>query len=253
MKISSWNVNGLRAIYKKGFLDWLKKEKAEIICLQETKAHQDQLPEAILNIPGFFSYFSQPEKKGYSGVALFTKEKPLKISYNFKKDFDSEGRFIKAEYKKFTLYNIYFPNGNASPQRLEYKMAFYESLLKEIISENKKGHEIIFCGDVNTAHKEIDLSRAKANEKNSGFLPREREWIDKVINSGFIDTFRIFNSKAENYTWWDLKTRARDRNIGWRIDYFFISQNFKKQLESATINNRAMGSDHCPISIELNL
>jgi len=252
MKISSWNINGLRAIYKKGFLDWLKKEKAEIICLQETKAHQDQLPEDILNIPGFFSYFSHPEKKGYSGVALFTKEKPLKISYNFKKASDSEGRLIKAEYKKFTLYNVYFPNGKASPQRLEYKMAFYESFLKEIISERKKGNEVIFCGDVNTAHKEIDLSRAKANEKNSGFLPQERDWIDKVINSGFIDTFRIFNSKAENYTWWDLKTRARDRNIGWRIDYFFISQNLKKQLMSATINNRAMGSDHCPISIKLN-
>jgi exodeoxyribonuclease-3 len=252
MKISAWNVNGLRAAYKKGFLNWLKEEKSDIVCLQETKAHQDQLPEDILNISGFFSYFSKPEKKGYSGVALYTKEKPLKINFNFKKEFDSEGRFIKAEYKKFTLYNVYFPNGKASSQRLKYKMDFYEDFLKEIITENKKGHEVIFCGDINTAHKEIDLSRPKANEKTSGFLPQERAWIDKVISNGFIDTFRVFNSKAENYTWWDLKTRARERNIGWRIDYFFISKNLKKQLKSASINNRAMGSDHCPISIELN-
>jgi exodeoxyribonuclease-3 len=252
MKISSWNVNGLRAAYKKGFLDWLKKEGADIICLQETKAHQEQLPEDIINIPGFFSYFSRPEKKGYSGVALYSKEKPLKVSFAFKKEFDGEGRLVKAEYKNFTLYNVYFPNGKASLQRLKYKMDFYKAFLNEIKNESKKARGVIFCGDVNTAHKEIDLARPKANENTSGFLPQERAWIDEVINKGFVDAFRVFNSKGDNYTWWDLKSKARERNVGWRIDYFFISKNLKENLKSASINNRAMGSDHCPITITLN-
>jgi exodeoxyribonuclease-3 len=253
IKLFSWNVNGLRAIYKKGFLDWVKKNEADIICLQETKAHEDQLPEELINPDKYTSYFSKPEKKGYSGVALYTRKQPDKLSYSLKKAFDSEGRYIKAEYNKFTLYNVYFPNGKASDKRLEYKMDFYEAFLKEIIAENKKGRGVIFCGDVNTAHKEIDLARPKQNENNSGFLPQERAWIDKVIDKGFIDTFRAFNSQGENYTWWDLKTRARDRNVGWRLDYFFISKDLKKFLKSAAINKRAMGSDHCPVSIELNL
>lgn len=252
LKLSSWNVNGLRAVYKKGFINWLKNNDADIVCLQETKAHKEQLPEELLDLDNYSCYFSRPDKKGYSGVGLFTNIKPEKIDYSLDKKFNSEGRYIKAQYKKFTLYNVYFPNGKASTKRLNYKMAFYEAFLNEIISENKKGRGVIFCGDVNTAHQEIDLARPRQNEKVSGFLPRERAWIDRVISKGFIDTFRVFNSEGQNYTWWDLKSRARDRNVGWRLDYFFISKDLITYLQSASIDNRTMGSDHCPVSITLN-
>ena len=251
-QLLSWNVNGIRAIYKKGFLDWFKKENPDVLCLQETKAHPDQLVDELKNVDGFESFFSAAERKGYSGVVTYTKLKPLTVQQGIgKKEFDSEGRFIITEFDEFTLFNIYFPNGKASSERLQYKMEFYDTFLKlckKLLKQNKK---IVVCGDVNTAHKEIDIARPKENSDVSGFLPQEREWIDKFLAAGFLDTFRIFNNDPDQYTWWDMVTRARERNVGWRIDYFYASENLKKNIVSAAIHSSVMGSDHCPIELEL--
>ena len=252
LRLISWNVNGIRAGHKKGLLDWFKKEKPDMLCLQETKAHPDQLVDELKNVEGYKSYFSSAEKKGYSGVVIYTKRKPLNVQHGIEiKKFDSEGRFIITEFEEFILFNIYFPNGKASPERLQYKMDFYDSFLKHCKKLLKQGKKIVICGDVNTAHKEIDLARPKENSKTSGFLPEEREWIDKFLAAGFIDTFRMFNQEPENYTWWDMVTRARDRNVGWRIDYFYASENLKDNIKSASILSSVMGSDHCPIELQL--
>ncbi len=253
MELLSWNVNGVRAVNKKGYWDWVYQNKADIICLQETKAWEEQLPEKIKKIPGFRSYFSKPERKGYSGVALYSRLEPLEINYSFgDRRFDNEGRVIFARFSDFVLFNIYFPNGKASKERLRYKMEFYESFLEKAKELKDKGEKVIICGDVNTAHREIDLARPKENEKTSGFLPEEREWIDRLLGAGFIDTFRVFTQEGENYSWWDLKTRARERNVGWRIDYFIVSENLKEKLEDAFILPEIYGSDHCPVGITLS-
>jgi exodeoxyribonuclease-3 len=254
IRILSWNVNGLRSAYKKGFLDWFSKEKPDILCLQETKAKEEQLPSDLKEVKGYYSYFSSAERKGYSGVALYTKLKPESIKTGFRiKKFDNEGRIQIIDYKSFILFNIYFPNGKASRERLNYKMDFYDSFLIYVDKLKNKGKKLIICGDVNTAHKEIDLARPKENEKISGFLPEERAWIDKFLSHGYIDTFRMFNQKPGQYTWWDLKSRARERNVGWRIDYFYVSENLKKNIKSSKMLTNVMGSDHCPISIEITL
>ena len=252
LRLISWNVNGIRASHKKGLLNWFKKEKPDMLCLQETKAHPDQLVEELKNVDGYDSYFSSAEKKGYSGVVTYTKLKPKIFQQGVGiKKFDSEGRFIITEFEEFILFNIYFPNGKASGERLQYKMDFYDSFLKHCKKLLKQGKKIVVCGDVNTAHKEIDLARPKENSQTSGFLPEEREWIDKFLAAGFIDTFRMFNQEPENYTWWDMVTRARDRNVGWRIDYFYASENLKDNIVSASILSSVMGSDHCPIELAL--
>ncbi|MGA7839132.1 MAG: exodeoxyribonuclease III [Ignavibacteriaceae bacterium] len=252
IRILSWNVNGLRAVHKKGFLDWFKKEQPDILCLQETKAQEEQLPDEVRNVEGYHSYFSSAVKKGYSGVAIYSKEKPKSVKKGFGiEKFDSEGRILVAEYSNFTLINIYYPNGKAREERLRYKMDFYDAFLKFANKLKKKGKNLIICGDVNTAHKEIDLARPKPNEKVSGFLPEERAWMDKFFANGYLDTFRMFNEEPENYTWWDVISRARDRNVGWRIDYFFISESLKNKIKDAFIMSDVMGSDHCPIGIEI--
>ena len=252
IRLLSWNVNGLRAAYKKGFLDWFNSEQPDIMCLQETKAMKEQLPSELQDVAGYHTYYSSAEKKGYSGVAVYSKEKPLDVKTGIGiEKFDSEGRFLILEYKNFVLFNIYYPNGKARAERLKYKMDFYEAFLEYANALKRKGKKIVVCGDVNTAHKEIDLARPKQNQKTSGFLPEEREWIDKFLNDGYLDTFRMFNDEPENYTWWDMVTRARERNVGWRIDYFFISESLKKNIESAFIMKDVMGSDHCPVGIEL--
>jgi len=203
-------------------------------------------------LTGTNRFFSSAERKGYSGTATYTKVNPVKIENGIGiKKFDSEGRFLITEFDEFVLFNIYFPNGKAKKERLQYKMDFYEAFLKHLKKLLKQDKKIVICGDVNTAHKEIDLARPKANEKISGFLPEEREWIDKLLETGFTDTFRKFNQKPEQYTWWDMMTRARDRNVGWRIDYFFISDNLNDNLKNAIILPEVMGSDHCPVGIEL--
>ncbi len=255
MKILSWNVNGLRAVHRKeAFLPWVKEHDADIICLNETKSHKVQLPKALTEIEGYHSYFGEADRKGYSGVAIYTKKKPITIRCGFSDDTcDPEGRILLAEYDKFYLYCIYFPNGKASAERLQFKMDFYHAFLDHAESMRASGKGIIVCGDVNTAHKEIDLARPKANENTSGFLPKERKWIDSLISYGYIDTFRKFNKDPDHYTWWDMKSRARDRNVGWRIDYFFISSELKNRLRDAFIQRDVLGSDHCPIGIEINL
>ncbi|HNV47157.1 MAG TPA: exodeoxyribonuclease III [Spirochaetota bacterium] len=248
----SWNVNGIRAISKKGFADWLRAEGPDVLCLQETKAELEQFPKDVLAVEGYHLYASSAEKKGYSGTATFTKVEPEKVEYGIgEKRFDSEGRFVITHYEKFILFNIYFPNGGASTERLQYKLDFYDAFLEYIDALVKKKKNVVFCGDVNTAHREIDLARPKENEKNSGFMPIERAWIDRAVERGWVDTFRMFNDKPEQYTWWDYKTKARERNIGWRIDYFFANKGFADAVMASTIMPDVEGSDHCPVALEL--
>jgi len=252
MRVISWNVNGLRAAHKKGFLDWFNGESPDIMCLQETKAHEEQLPEEIRSISGYNSYFSTPEKKGYSGVGLYTKKAPENVQFGFGDRFDSEGRTIIADFGDFVLFNIYFPNGKRSAERLQYKMDFYDAFLAYAEKTKKSGKHVVVCGDVNTAHKEIDLARPKENVKVSGFLPEERAWMDEFLGKGYKDTLRIFNQEPGNYSYWDQMTKARDRNVGWRIDYFFVDQGFTDRLTGAFILSDVMGSDHCPVGIEIS-
>ena len=250
----SWNVNGLRAVHKKGFLDWFEKEAPDILCLQETKADEDQLPSSLRHVEGYNAYFSSGERKGYSGVALYTKRKPGHVAYGFGVDaFDKEGRIIIADYEDFVLFNIYYPNGRSSEERLKYKMEFYDAFLEFVDKMKQEGRSIVVCGDMNTAHKEIDLARPKANETTSGFLPQERAWMDKFISHGYVDIFREFNKSPEQYTYWDQMTKARERNVGWRIDYFFVDEKFTKRVSAAYILPEVMGSDHCPVGIEIDL
>ena len=255
MKIISWNTNGLRATVKQGhFTPLFDKEKPDIVCLQETKAEPDQLPEEVRNLKGYYSYFSHPkEKKGYSGVAIYSKEKPLEVSEGMGiKNLDDEGRLLVAKFKNFTIINGYYPNGGQGPHRLKYKLEFYEAFLKFILKLRKNGENVIFCGDVNTAHEEIDLARPKANEENTGFLPIERAWLSKVIKNDFIDIWRQRNpGKKDVYTYWDIKTGARARNVGWRIDYFFVDKKLASKVKDAGMLTNYMGSDHCPIYLEL--
>lgn len=252
LKILSWNVNGLRAVYKKGFLDWFLTERPDILCLQETKAAEAQVPRELKEVEGYRSYFASAERKGYSGVALYSKAEPENVKTGFGvKRFDAEGRTLVANFGEFILFNVYFPNGKASAERLEYKMDFYDTFLERVATLHAEGRDIIICGDVNTAHKEIDLTRPKENRHVSGFLPEERAWIDRLLASGFVDTFRMFNGDPGQYTWWDYKTRARDRNVGWRLDYFFVSENLRDRIKNAFILSDVMGSDHCPVGIEL--
>lgn len=255
MKLISWNVNGIRAAQKKGFLEWLEKENPDVVCLQETKAHPDQLGFELTHPEGYHSNFSSSViKKGYSGVVTYSKQEPLAVEEGMGiEKFDQEGRIITTEFKEFILLNIYFPNGKASDERLQYKMEFYEAFLKHINQLKKKGKKVIFCGDVNTAHKAIDLARPKQNESISGFLPIEKEWMDRVVESGYIDSLREFHKEGELYTWWSLRSGARQRNVGWRIDYFFLDESLKANLKEAYTKPDDLGSDHCPVAIEMNL
>lgn len=214
----------------------------------------DVLPHDLLNIQGYHSVFSSAEKKGYSGVAVYSKRKPVNISTGLGiSRFDHEGRTIVADFGEFVLFNIYFPNGQKNEERLKYKMDFYEAFLEVVDALDREGRNVVVCGDVNTAHREIDLARPKENENISGFLPMERAWIDKFISHGWVDTFRMFHPEPEQYTWWSMRTRARERNIGWRIDYFFVNERFRANVCDAFILPEVQGSDHCPIGLEISL
>lgn len=252
MKLLSWNVNGIRASVKKGFFDFLEKENPDILFLQETKAQPEQLDEALINNTTYRTYWHSAEKKGYSGVALFSKDEPLSVQKGIGiEKFDSEGRVIRAEYEKFIVYGIYFPNGGR-PERLGYKYEFYDALLERFIQDKSTGKDVYVCGDFNVAHEPIDLARPKENTKTSGFLPEERAWFSKLLASGFIDTFRHFHPEmVDQYTYWDQRVRARDRNVGWRIDYFVASEGAKVQIHEAFILADTLGSDHCPVGITL--
>lgn len=248
----SWNINGLRAAVKKGFLDLLLEKKFDAVCIQETKASPDKLQREVKNIPGYYNYFVSAEKNGYSGVGVFSKKKPMNVETGMGiEKFDREGRFVRIDYDDFTLMNIYFPNGKAFQERLDYKMAFYDSFFDYANVLKSEGKKLVICGDVNTAHKEIDLARPRENETISGFLPEERAWMDRFFAAGYIDTFRIFNTDYGIYSWWSMRTRARERNVGWRLDYFFVSENIRDNVISAPIYSEIIGSDHCPVGLEL--
>lgn len=248
----SWNVNGLRSVHKKGFLQPLLERRPDMICLQETKVAEQEVPPELQDLDGYRTYFSSGQRKGYSGVALFSRQEPLDISRSIgSPEFDVEGRVLAADFGLFLLLNVYFPNGGASPERLRYKLDFYGAFLAYLEGLRRQGRNVVICGDVNTAHREIDLARPRENSRVSGFLPEERAWIDRLLSRGYIDTFRMFDDRPGQYTWWDSKTRARERNVGWRIDYFLVSESLRGCVRSSYILPEMAGSDHCPIGLEL--
>ncbi len=253
MRLASWNVNGVRAAYRKGLAEWLMKADYDVLALQETKASPGQIPAAIADAKGYHTYFSAPERPGYSGVGLLTKTKPKSVDYSFGNPrFDQEGRVIAADYGAFTLFNVYFPNGGASEERLRYKLDFYDSFLEHMEALRSGGRSLIVCGDVNTAHTELDIARPKENERHSGFMPVERAWLDKLLSKGYVDTFRLFTKGGGHYTWWDMKTRARERDVGWRLDYFLATRDLAPKIRKAGILKDVQGSDHCPVTLELD-
>ncbi|GMU74046.1 MAG: exodeoxyribonuclease [Candidatus Campbellbacteria bacterium] len=254
MRIVSWNVNGLRSLYNQGYWEWFEHEKPDIFCLQETKAEELQLPPEVRKPEGYFAYFnSSKERKGHSGVALYSKIEPKKVNFDVLPErFNSQGRLIEAVFEDFVLLNVYFPNGGGAPERLKHKLDFYDAFLEYVKGLKKQGKSVIFCGDVNVAHEEIDIARPKENEDHVGFLPEERAWMDEVIAEGFVDTFRNFYpNKRDAYTYWDLKTRARDRNVGWRLDYFFVTPDLLSRVKKSEIIPTVYGSDHCPVELVL--
>ena len=253
MKLISWNVNGVRAVVKKGFLDWLDQEQPDILCLQETKAHIDQLAAEILTDHGYHTFWHSGERRGYSGVATFCKEEPLYVQEGLGIErYDAEGRVLLTEHENFLLYNIYFPNGQKDDERLQYKLDFYNDLLPIINEQVESGNNVVVTGDWNTAHHPIDLARPKQNVNTSGFMPIEREKLDMYVENGWIDTFRLIHPEGDRYSWWTYRFGARERNVGWRIDYFFVNEGFVDNIEDADIHDEVMGSDHCPVSLELS-
>ena len=257
MKIISWNTNGLRATIKQGYFEPLfEKYDPDILCLQETKAESDQIAPEIRNHKNYFSYFASSKvKKGHSGVAIFSKVEPKKVEYGIGTPlFDDQGRTLVAYYADFVLVNCYFPNGGGGPEKLKYKLDFYDAFLEFANTLKKKYKQVIVCGDVNVAHEAIDLARPKENEMHVGFLPEERAWFDEVLSVGWTDVFRhVYPTKRDAYTYWDTYTHARERNVGWRIDYFLASKSLKPKIKKAEIHADIMGSDHCPVSLELEL
>ena len=255
MKIASWNVNGIRAVQRKGALDWIWNSDLDLVCLQETKAEPGQLDEALTAPPGWGANWAAAEKKGYSGVVTYHRESaaPVVAKAGFgSKVYGSEGRVMRTDHGDFLLYNVYFPNGKASPERLAYKMGFYKAFRTHVNKQVAAGRRVVICGDVNTAHREIDLARPKENVGISGFLPEERAWLDRFTGEGWVDTFRAKNGDGGDlYSWWSMRSGARLRNVGWRIDYFFVDAGLAGNLADAWIRPEIMGSDHCPIGIEL--
>lgn len=253
VRLLSWNVNGVRAVSRKGMLARVLEEKPDILCLQETKACQDQLGPEIRELPGYRADWHSAERKGYSGVATYTRVVPDSVLAGLGRPvYDREGRVLVSRYPGFVLYNVYFPNGKASPERLAYKLRFYDDFLLHLRRRRAAGERrVVVCGDVNTAHQEIDLARPRENRDVSGFLPEERAWIDRFLAAGHLDAFREFERGPGHYTWWDMQTRARDRNVGWRIDYVFVSAELRPRLKSAFHLPAVLGSDHCPVGIEL--
>ena len=251
----SWNVNGIRAVEKKEALKWIDEQQVDFLGLQEIKAEADQIPETIFERDYTIQNINSSVKKGQSGVALYTNKEGIFTDTCPTVDILNEGRINEYHFDNIAYFNVYFPNGQRNEERLEYKMAFYERFLEHINALKAEGKSIIVCGDVNTAHTAIDLARPKANEKTSGFLPMEREWMDKLIDNGYIDTFRHVHGieATERYSWWSYRAGARTRNVGWRIDYFFVSEDLKEKIISADILNHVMGSDHCPVELILNI
>lgn len=253
IRIVSFNVNGIRAWHKKGMFDWLQKEKPDLFCVQETKAQIDQVGEDILAPNGYTSIWHSAEKKGYSGVATWCKEKPKSIKRLEVEAFDAEGRAQFLEYDGFILVNCYFPNSQPERKRLPYKLDFVKALTKACNKLRKKGKNVVICGDYNIAHNEIDLARPKQNTDNPGFYIEERKAMTAFLKAGYVDTFRHFTKDPDHYTWWSYRAQARARNVGWRIDYHCVNKEFIDQVKNSYILPKVMGSDHCPVVIELDL
>lgn len=249
MKIISWNVNGIRSIYEKGFLQFIKKYNPDILCLQEVRAEEGQFPEELIKLDDYYLYVNSSRKKGYAGVAVYTKDKPLNVETTFGYgDFDKEGRFLRLDFVDFNLINFYFPHGGRKHERLDYKLRIYDYFLN--FANKNKNKKIILVGDFNIAHNDIDLARPKQNKNNTMFTDEERKRINGLVNFGFIDSFREINPRKIQYTWWPYFANARERNLGWRIDYIFVSNILINKIKKSFILNEIMGSDHCPIGIE---
>jgi len=250
-KVISWNVNGIRAAAKKGLLDWLSVEQPDILCIQESKAQPEQVTKEILSPEGYTSIWNSAEKKGYSGVVSYVKKEPISTTNLGVSEFDSEGRVQILEYKKFSVINAYFPNSQPERKRLTYKLDFVEAMIDYCKNLTKEGKNFVLCGDYNIAHKPIDLARPKPNENNPGYYIEEREAMDRFIDAGMVDTFRHFNKEPDNYTWWSYRAKARERNVGWRIDYHCVNEKFMKSIKESYILPDIMGSDHCPLAIKI--
>ncbi len=256
LSLYSWNVNGLRAVHRKGiFLDWLERTQPDILGLQETKCRPDQLDERLRNPPGYYSYWAAAERGGYSGVALYSKRPPISVQVGLGiSEYDREGRTIVADYGDFVFITAYFPNGSRDHSRVPFKMQYKSDFLHFIEGLRAQGRPIIFCGDINTAHREIDLARPRQNQNTTGFMPIERQWIDDVIGRGYLDAYRArFPDQAGSYTWWAQVTFSREKNVGWRLDYFFVSPDLWPKVVDAAIHPDVFGSDHCPVSLTLDL
>jgi len=251
MKFISWNVNGLRAVIGKGFLDFFKKIDADFFCIQETKMQPEQLN---LELEGYYQYWNSAEKKGYSGTAIFTKKEPLNVSYGIgKEEHDKEGRVITLEYDTFYLVNCYTPNSKRELERLDYRQ-IWEDEIRDYLKKLDKNKPVVYCGDLNVAHKEIDLKNPKTNTHSAGFTQEERDKMTELLSSGFIDTFRYkYPEKEEAYTWWSYMFHAREKNVGWRIDYFITSESIKDKIKDSIIHSDIFGSDHCPVELDIEV
>jgi exodeoxyribonuclease-3 len=253
-KLLSWNVNGIRAAEKKGFLEWLAASGADVIAVQETKAHPEQLSPALLNPPGYQAAWNTAEKKGYSGTVTYSRQLPLRIRTGLDVPrFDTEGRVLVHEFEPLVLFNIYFPNGGRGPEFVTHKLAFYRRFQEMVQEYMHAGRAVVATGDFNTAYAEIDIARPKENVNHSGFMPEEREALGEFFEIGLIDTFRHLHPDTVKYSWWDMVTRARERNVGWRLDYFMVSPDLKGRILAADVHDEVMGSDHCPVSLILDV
>ncbi len=253
MLLISWNVNGIRACFRKGFIDFIREYDPDILLIQELKAQIKDIPPELKNFPGYKKYFNPAQKRGYAGTAIFTKITPNKVDMGFGEEiYDSEGRVIVAEYEKMYVVNAYFPNSQHGLTRLDFKIDFNKKFHK-FLNELKMRKPVILGGDFNVAHKEIDLANPKQNVKNAGFTPEERAWMDEFLGDGWIDTFRMFTKEGGHYTWWSYRFNARARNIGWRVDYFIVSEDIKDKVKKSWILADVMGSDHAPIALEIDL
>jgi exodeoxyribonuclease-3 len=256
LTLYSWNVNGLRAVHRKGiFLDWLASAQPDILALQETKCRPDQLPDEVRVPPGYHTYWAAAERGGYSGVALYSKREPLWVTTGLEiEQYDREGRTIVADYGDFVFINAYFPNGSRDHSRVPFKLQYCADFLCYTERLREQGRPVIFCGDVNTSHQAIDLARPRQNQNTTGFLPIEREWLDQVVGLGYIDAFRaLYPDTTGAYTWWAQFTFSREKNVGWRLDYFFVTPDLWPRVVDARIHPEVIGSDHCPVSLTLDL
>ncbi len=255
IKLTSWNVNGIRSIDKKpDFWTWFKNNDADIVNFQEIRAQLNEIPDNLFSVKGYDSFFTCAERKGYSSVASYTKLRPINVMHGIEiPEIDKEGRLLRMDFDDFILLNVYFPNSGPRGEKLDKKIQFCNELTNYILDLKDNGNNLVIAGDVNIAHEPIDVAEPQQDKEKSGFLPAERDWLSEFLDLGFVDTFRMFNKEGDNYTWWSYRYHGRAKNLGWRLDYFFVNKEFKNKVISAGIESNVMGSDHCPITLELDL